>query len=169
MSLIPRGLRHTARSISFVSPMVRFAVAFEATKIASLILRPERRFLDFTSFQRRIRPSLSFGNSSRISLRRQSFSFSRARLRPPGNIQRRSRLRRTKRTLPRLTAASFEDLAMMPLKMRNDGNALNMKDNRQQSDGFHVRLDRIRPAGLDRALNGIALITERALAKVPRT
>ena len=104
------------RSIDlFRVPDGQVPVAFEATKIASLILRPERRFLDFTSFQRRIRPSLSFGNSSRISLRRQSFSFSRARLRPPGNIQRRSRLRRTKRTLPRLTATSFEDLAMMPL------------------------------------------------------
>jgi hypothetical protein len=42
--------------------MVRFPVAFEATKIASLILRPERRFLDFTSFQRRARPNLNFGN-----------------------------------------------------------------------------------------------------------
>src|SRR5271154_831784 len=109
---MPRGLRQVALSISFLSPMVRRPEAFLATKIASLIFLPERRFLDFTSFQSRTRPSLSLGSSSLISLRRQSLSVSRGRLRPPGNIHRRSRLRRTKRTLPRLTTTSLEDFAI---------------------------------------------------------
>jgi hypothetical protein len=111
---MPRGLRQIALSISFLSPIRSEPVAFPATKIASLIFLPERRFLAFTSFQSLTRPSLSFGNSSLISLRRQSFSFSRARFRPPGNIHRRSRLRRTRRTLPRFVATSFEDLAIFP-------------------------------------------------------
>lgn len=108
---MPRGLRQTALSISFLSPIVRRPDAFLATKIASLIFLPERRFLDVTSFQSRIRPTLSFGSSSLISLRRQALALSRARFRPPGNIHSRSRLRLTKRTLPRFTAISFEDFA----------------------------------------------------------
>jgi hypothetical protein len=48
---------------------------------------------------------LSFGSSSRISRRKQSFSVSRPRLRPPGNIHRRSRFLLTNRTRPRLAAA----------------------------------------------------------------
>jgi hypothetical protein len=52
---MPRGLRQTALSISFLSPIVRRPDAFLATKIASLIFLPERRFLDFTSFQSRTR------------------------------------------------------------------------------------------------------------------
>jgi hypothetical protein len=109
---MPRGLRHTALSISFLSPIVRRPDAFLAIKIASLIFLPERRFLDVTSFQRRTCPTLSFGSSSLISLRRQALAFSCARFRPPGNIHRRSRLRLTKRTLPRLTATNFEDFAI---------------------------------------------------------
>src|SRR5580704_15779294 len=81
-------------------------------KIASLIFRPERRFLAVTLFQRRTRPNLSLGSSSLISLRRQAFSDSRPRLRPPGNIQTRSLFRRTSRTFPRLTATSFDDVAI---------------------------------------------------------
>jgi hypothetical protein len=118
---MPRGLRHTALSISFLSPIISVPDAFLATKIASLIFLPERRFLDFTSFQSLTRPSRSFGSSSLISLRRQSFSLSRARFRPPGNIHRRSRLRLTKRTLPRFATTSFEDLAIpnfMSVKIR---------------------------------------------------
>jgi hypothetical protein len=51
--------------------------------IASFIFRPDLGFLDLTSFQSFNRPSLSFGSSSRISLRRQSLSLSRA-LAPSG-------------------------------------------------------------------------------------
>src|SRR5450755_3196771 len=80
---MPRGLRQVALSISFLSPIVRRPDALGVTKIASLIFRPERRFLAVTSFQSLRRPSLSFGSSSLISLRRQSLSLSRA-LAPSG-------------------------------------------------------------------------------------
>src|SRR5258708_31134748 len=109
---MPRGLREVALSISFLSPIVRRPAAFAVTKIASLIIRPERRFLALTSFQSLRRPSLSFGSSSLISLRRQSLSLSRACLRPPGNIQSPSRFRLTSSTRPRFAATSFEDFAM---------------------------------------------------------
>src|SRR3979409_20706 len=109
---MPRGLRQIALSISFLSPIVRRPDVFAATKIASLIFRPERRFLALTSFQSLRRPSLSFGSSSLISLRRQSLSLSRARLRPPGNIQSPSRFRLTRSTRPRFAATSFEDFAI---------------------------------------------------------
>src|ERR1700687_1706333 len=69
---MPRGFRQVALSISFLSPIVRRPAAFAVTKIASLIFRPERRFLALTSFQSLTRPSLSLGSSSLISLRRQS-------------------------------------------------------------------------------------------------
>src|SRR6266851_6030348 len=95
---MPRGLRQVALSISFLSPIVRRPDTFAVTKIASLIFRPERRFLALTFFQSLRRPSLSFGSSSLISLRRQSLSLSRARLRPPGNIHRPSRFRLTRST-----------------------------------------------------------------------
>ncbi len=75
--------------------------------IASLIFRRDLGFLDLTSFQNFNRPSLSFGSSSRISLRRQSFSVSRPRLRPPGNIHNRSFGYR-----PRFAATSFDDFAI---------------------------------------------------------
>src|ERR1700738_1352750 len=109
---MPRGLRHVALSISFLSPIVRRPEAFAVTKIASLIFRPERRFLAVTSFHSLRLPSLSFGSSSLISLRRQSLSLSRARLRPPGNIQSPSRFRLTSSTRPRFAATSFEDFAI---------------------------------------------------------
>ena len=109
---MPRGLCHVALSISFLSPMVKLPDAFFATNIASLILRPDLRFLVLTSFQSLNGPSLSSGSSSRISLRRQSFSVSRPRLRPPGNIHSRSRLLLTNKTRPRLAATSFDDFAI---------------------------------------------------------
>src|SRR6266481_725985 len=109
---MPRGLRQVALSISFLSPIVRRPDTFAVTKIASLIFRPERRFLALTSFQSLRRPSLSFGSSSLISLRRQSLSLSRSRLRPPGNIQAPSRFRLTSSTRPRFAATSFEDFAI---------------------------------------------------------
>jgi hypothetical protein len=56
---------------------------------------------------------LSFGSSSRISLRRQSFAVSRPRRRPPGNIHNRSRLLLTNRTRPRFAATSFDDFAIV--------------------------------------------------------
>jgi|SRR6185503_7443703 hypothetical protein len=112
---MPRGLRHVALSISFLSPMARRPDAFFATNIASLIFRPDLRFLALTSFQSLNRPSLSSGSSSRISLRRQSFSVSRPRLRPPGNIHNRSRFLLTNRTRPRFTAMSFDDFAITVL------------------------------------------------------
>jgi hypothetical protein len=109
---MPRGLRQIALSISFLSPIFRRPAAFAVTKIASLIIRPERRFLALTSFQSLRRPSLSFGSSSLSSLRKQSLSLSRARLRPPGNIQSPSRFRLTSNTRPRFAATSFEDFAI---------------------------------------------------------
>src|SRR6202048_4849575 len=109
---MPRGLRQNALSISCLSPIVRQPDAFAVTKIASLIFRPERRFLALTSFQSLTRPSLSFGSSSLISQRRQSLSLSRARLRPPGNIQSPPRFRLTSSTRPRFAATSFEDFAI---------------------------------------------------------
>src|SRR5882762_7149796 len=67
---MPRGLRQVALSISFLSPIVRRPDTFAVTKIASLIFRPERRFLALTSFQSLRRPIPSFGSSSFISPRR---------------------------------------------------------------------------------------------------
>src|SRR4051812_24845421 len=109
---MPRGFCQAARSISFLSPIASLPLAPLAMKIASLILRPERLFLAFTSFQRLILPSFSLGSSSLISRRRQSFSDSRDRLRPPGNIHRPSDRRLTNNTLPRLAATSLEDFAI---------------------------------------------------------
>lgn len=80
--------------------------------IASLILRPDLGFFALTAFQSFKRPSLSFGSSSRISLRRQSFSVSRPRLRPPGNIHNRSRLLLTNKIRPLFAAMSFDDFAI---------------------------------------------------------
>jgi len=80
--------------------------------IASLILRPDLGFFALTALQSFKRPSLSFGSSSRISLRRQSFSVSRLRLRPPGNIHNRSRLLLTNKIRPRFAAMSFDDFAI---------------------------------------------------------
>jgi hypothetical protein len=109
---MPRGLRQVALSISCLSPIIRDPDALDATKIASLIFRPERLLMVLTSLQSLRRPSLSFGSSSFISLRRQSLSLSRASLRPPGNIQRPSRFRLTRSTRPRFAATSFEDFAI---------------------------------------------------------
>src|SRR3984885_15879486 len=105
-----------ALSISFLSPILRVPVAVLTMKIASVIFLPERRFLAVTFFQSRTLPNLSLGSSSLISLRRQSFSVSRPRFRPPGNIHRRSLFRRTNRTLPRLTATSLEDFVIRPIQ-----------------------------------------------------
>src|SRR6266478_10218227 len=109
---MPRGLHHVALSISLLSPMARRPEALLAMNIASLIFLPDLGFLALTSFQSLNRPSLSFGSSSRISLRRQSLSVSRPRLRPPGNIHNRSRLLLTNKTRPRFAATSFDDFAI---------------------------------------------------------
>ncbi len=101
-----------ALSISFRSPMTRRPDALFATNIASLILRPDLRFLALTSFQSFSGPSLSLGSSSRISRFRQSLSLSPPRRRPPGNIHNRSRLLLTSRTRPRLAATSLDDFAI---------------------------------------------------------
>src|SRR5215467_13783378 len=61
---MPKGLRQVALSISRLSPIVRWPDALLATKMASLIFLPERRFFAFTSFQSLSWPSLSFGSSS---------------------------------------------------------------------------------------------------------
>src|ERR1700691_6016532 len=116
VSRAPRGFRQIALSISFLSPIFKVPVAFLTTKMASLTFLPERRFVAVTFFHSRTRPKRSLGSSSFISRRRQSFSVSRPRFRPPGNIQSRSLLRRTKRTLPRFTATSFEDFAIQPFQ-----------------------------------------------------
>ena len=81
--------------------------ALLAMNIASLIFRPDRGFLALTSFQSFNRPGLSFESSSRISLRRQSFSVSRPRLRPPGNIHNRLRLLLTQQDPPALCRNEF--------------------------------------------------------------
>src|SRR3984957_12988525 len=118
---MPRGLRHVARTISLLLPMARRPDAFFATKIASLILRPDLRFFCLTSFQSFNRPSLSLGSSSWISLRRQSSVVSRPRLRPPGNIHRRSRLLLTNKTRPRFAATSLDDFAIpRPASFENE-------------------------------------------------
>jgi hypothetical protein len=122
---MPRGLRHVALSISFLSPMARRPDAFFATNIASLIFLPDLRFLALTSFQSLNRPSLSSGSSSRISLLKQSFSVSRPRLRPSGNIHSRSRLLLTNKTRPRFVATSFDDFAItVRHRLCNESSAL---------------------------------------------
>ena len=92
--------------------MARRPEALLAMNIASLIFRPDLGFLALTSFQSFKRPNLSFGSSSRISLRRQPFSVSRPRLRPPGNIHNRSRLLLTNKIRPRFATTSFDDFAI---------------------------------------------------------
>jgi hypothetical protein len=92
---------------------------FIRDEIASLIFLPDLRFLALTSFQSLNRPSLSSGSSSRISLLKQSFSVSRPRLRPPGNIHRWSRLLLTNNTRPRFVATSFDDFAITLLHCLN--------------------------------------------------
>jgi hypothetical protein len=56
-------LRHTALSISRLSPIFNSPDALPAMKIASLILRPDWRFLFLTSFHSLSLPSLSLGSS----------------------------------------------------------------------------------------------------------
>lgn len=109
---MPRGLLQVALSISLLSPMARRPEALLAMNIASLIFRPDLGFLALTSFQSVKRPNLSLGSSSRISLRRQPFSVSRPRLRPPGNIHNRSRLLLTNKIRPRFATTSFDDFAI---------------------------------------------------------
>src|SRR5262245_60435826 len=109
---MPRGLHQAALSISFLSPIVRRPETFLATKIASLILRPDLRFLAFTSFQNLTGPILSSGSSSSISRRRQRRSVSSSRRRPPGNIQTLSCRRLTRSTRPFFAATSFDDFAI---------------------------------------------------------
>lgn len=112
VNLIPRGFRHDALSISRLSPISNWPDAFFVRKIASLIFRPESRFLPLTSFHSFNGPSLSFGSSSLISRRRHFLSLSPARLQPPGNIQSLSRRRLTRSTRPFFAATSFEDFAI---------------------------------------------------------
>src|ERR1700752_2016966 len=109
---MPRGLRQATLSISFLSPILRRPETFLATKIASLILRPDLRFLVFTSFQSLTGPILSFGSSSPISRCRQRRSLSSSRRRPPGNIQTLSCRRLTRSTRPFFSATSFDDFAI---------------------------------------------------------
>src|ERR1700730_12285687 len=90
--------------------------------IASLIFRRDLGFLDLTSIHSFNRPSLSFGSASRISLRRQSFSVSRPRLRPPGNIHKRSRLLLTNKTRSRFAATSLDAFAIT-VPPQNDSSA----------------------------------------------
>jgi hypothetical protein len=121
VSLMPRGLRQLARSISRLSPIFTGPVALFAIKIASLIFRPDRRLVDVTSFHSVRRPSFSSGSSSLISRRRHCFSVSFLRLRPPGNIQSLSRRRLTRRTRPRFEATSLDDRAIFPCSSKLSG------------------------------------------------
>jgi hypothetical protein len=122
---MPRGLRHVALSISFLSPIARLPDAFFTKNIAALIFRPDARFFALTSFQSVNRPSFSLGSSSRISRSKQSFSVSLARRRPPGNIHSRSRLLLTNKTRPRLAAISLDDFAIRgPWPFQNESSAL---------------------------------------------
>jgi hypothetical protein len=72
---MPRGLYHVVLSISFLSPIASGPVAFSATNIASLILRPDLRFLARTSFQSLNRPNLSLGSSCRSRRKHSLFRF----------------------------------------------------------------------------------------------
>ena len=136
---MPRGLRHSARSISFLSPMSSCPDAFLVRKIASLILRPECWFRDLISFQSRRRPTFSRGSSSLSSRRRQLLSSSRVRFRPPGNIHSRSRRRRTSNTLPPLFATSFEDFAIRPGALHDSSEILFfLASNRKNEGGSRV-------------------------------
>src|SRR5215471_9300468 len=65
---MPKGLRQVALSISRLSPMVRWPDALLATKMASLIFLPERRFFAFTSFQSLSWPSLRLENASDLAI-----------------------------------------------------------------------------------------------------
>jgi hypothetical protein len=85
--------------------------------ITSLIFLPDRRLLASTSFQSLNRLSLSSGKSSRISLLRQSFSVSRPRLRPPGNIHSRPHLLLTNKRRPRFVATKLVSMTL-PLRFR---------------------------------------------------
>src|SRR6266851_8511941 len=155
---MPRGLRQVALSISFLSPIVRRPDTFAVTKIASLIFRPERRFLALTFFQSLRRPSLSFGSSSLISLRRQSLSLSRARLRPPGNIQSPSRFRLTSSTRPRFAATSFEDFAI-PYKHHSNQLPPFLVQNAVENYNLRALCTRSRP--LQRAARRAGVSSER--------
>ena len=94
---------------------------------------PICRFLALTSFQSLNRPSLSSGSSSRISLLRQSFSVSRARLRPPGNVHFRSDLLLPTRRAP----ASLQRVLMIsPLPFFT-------ANQRNHSHRFYKMLDEI--------------------------
>ena len=93
-----------------------------------------------TSFQSFRRPSLSFGSSSRISLRRQPFSVSRPRLRPPGNIHNRSRLLLTNKIRPRFAAMSFDDFAItVPHRLTTTFVRFYMMFPYEKTKGFAVR------------------------------
>jgi hypothetical protein len=120
-----------------LSPMARRPDALFAMNIASLIFLPDLRFLALTSFQSLNRPSLSSGSSSPISLLKQSFSVSRPRLRPPGNIHRSSRRRLSNNTHPRL----LQRVSMtLPLRFRTAS-----MPNRQRKFYFHpVHIERQR-------------------------
>jgi hypothetical protein len=84
---MPRGLRHVALPISFLSPIARLPDAFFAKNMASLIFRPDLRFFALTSFQSVNRPSFSLGSSSWISRSKQSD----AACNPRGSLCRRER------------------------------------------------------------------------------
>ena len=155
---MPRGLRHAARSISFLSPIARRPDGFFAMKIASLIFRPVLLFLVLTCFQSLSRPSFSFGSSSRISLSKQALAVSRARFRPPGNIQSRSRFLRTRMVQRFLVATSFDDFVMVH---RNERNRLTLAAAGTPRDGPGNSASRNRPSGLS-----ICLVLKKNIRKV---
>jgi hypothetical protein len=62
-----------ASGISCLSPIVRSPDTLFTIKIALLIFLPERRLVPLTSFHSLIRPSLSLGSSSLISLRKRLY------------------------------------------------------------------------------------------------
>jgi hypothetical protein len=109
----PRGLRHVALSISFLSPMARRPDASFAMNIASLILRPDLGFLALTSFRSFNPPQFELwkllpdvpcgGNLYRFRARACALRE---------NIHTPSRFRLTRSTRPRFAATSFEDFAI---------------------------------------------------------
>jgi hypothetical protein len=140
--------------------------------IASLIFRRDLGFLDLTSFQSFNRPSLRFGSSSRISLRRQSFSVSRPRLRPPGNIHNLSRLLLTNKTRPRFAATSFDDFAIAithrPTQFRDvrATSAFPLIATKSQTHHVETRLCRWPLQARDLARSDTLLFTQEFLAEM---
>src|SRR3954468_15894268 len=105
---MPCGFRQAALSISLLSPIFKRPDTFLARKIASLIFRPDRRFLAFFLPELR-RPTLSLGQLfSNLGTKTLSLAFANPPA-APGNIRSLSRRRLTRSTRPFLAATNLDD------------------------------------------------------------